>query len=84
LCVDGAKPFRPVGFDLAVGAMGYVARLTSAAMAGAIIFCVAMVLVVPVGVMFAGGAWSALVGWLLGEDATQRAVGTPWECVVED
>ena len=43
-------------------------------MAGAIIFCVAMVLVVPVGVMFAGGAWSALVGWLLGEEATQRAV----------
>jgi len=53
-------------------------------MAGAIIFCVAMVLVVPVGVMLGGAAWSALVGWLLGEDATQRAVGTPWECVIED
>lgn len=53
-------------------------------MAGAIIFSVVMVLVVPVGVMFAGGAWSALVGWLLGEDATQRAVGTPWECAPDE
>ena len=53
-------------------------------MAGAIIFCVAMVLVVPVGVMFAGGAWSALVGWLLGEDAAERAVGTPWACDVDE
>ncbi len=49
-------------------------------MAGAIVFCVAMVLVVPVGVMFAGAAWSALVGLLIGEDATERAVGTPYEC----
>ncbi|MFO7590062.1 MAG: hypothetical protein R6X23_04085 [Acidimicrobiia bacterium] len=53
-------------------------------MAGAILFCVAMVLVVPVGVMLGGAAWSALMGWLLGEDATERAVGTPWECVVDE
>ena len=79
MSVVGAND-SPRRFDRPEGQEGYVARLTSAAMAGAIIFCVAMVLVVPVGVMFAGGAWSALFGWLLGEDATQRAVGTPWEC----
>ena len=43
-------------------------------------FCVAMVLVVPVGVMLAGAAWSGLLGWLVGEDATERAVGTPYAC----
>ena len=30
---------------------------------GGIIFVVAMVIVVPVGVMFAGAAWSAVLGW---------------------
>jgi hypothetical protein len=46
--------------------------------AGAIIFVVAMVLVVPVGVMFGGAIWSALTGWLLVEDARTRAEGTPY------
>jgi hypothetical protein len=36
---------------------------------GAIIFVVAMVLVVPIGVMFAGAAWSVLFGWLSSETA---------------
>ena len=36
-------------------------------MAGGIVFVLAMVIVVPVGVMFAGAAWSALVGWLASE-----------------
>jgi hypothetical protein len=34
-----------------------------------------MVLVVPVGVMFAGAIWSALFGWLGSDDANQRAEG---------
>jgi hypothetical protein len=41
-------------------------------MAGAIVFAVAMVLVVPVAVMFGGAIWSALFGWLASEDANQR------------
>jgi hypothetical protein len=41
-------------------------------MPGAIIFVVAMVLAVPVGVMFGGAIWSALTGWLLSEDAHRR------------
>jgi hypothetical protein len=52
--------------------------------AGAIIFVVAMVLVVPVGVMFGGAIWSALMGWLLGDDAETRAVGTPYAVVTDD
>jgi len=31
---------------------------------GAVVFVVAMVLVVPVGVMVAGALWSAVFGWL--------------------
>ena len=42
-------------------------------MAGAIVFAVAMVLVVPVAVMFGGAIWSALFGWLGSEDAHARA-----------
>jgi hypothetical protein len=45
---------------------------------GAIIFVVVMVLVVPVGVMLGGAIWSALFGWGLGDDAVQRAEGTPY------
>jgi hypothetical protein len=33
-------------------------------MPGALVFVVAMVLVVPVGVMVAGALWSATFGWL--------------------
>jgi hypothetical protein len=42
-------------------------------MTGAIVFAVAMVLVVPVAVMFGGAIWSALFGWLASEDAHGRA-----------
>ena len=38
-------------------------------------FAVAMVLVVPVAVMFAGAIWSALFGWLASENAHERAHG---------
>lgn len=47
-------------------------------MPGALIFVVAMVLVVPVAVMFAGAAWSLVFGWLSVEDAERRAEGTPY------
>jgi hypothetical protein len=43
--------------------------------AGAIVFAVAMVLVVPVAVMFGGAIWSALFGWLASDDAHDRAYG---------
>ena len=42
-------------------------------MAGAIVFAVAMALVVPIAVMFGGAIWSALFGWLASEDAHDRA-----------
>lgn len=38
-------------------------------MPGGVIFVFAMVLVVPVAVMFAGALWSALFGWLEVADA---------------
>jgi hypothetical protein len=41
-------------------------------MAGAIIFAVAMVLVVPVVVMVGGAIWSAVFGWFASEDACER------------
>jgi len=44
-------------------------------MTGAIVFAVAMVLVVPVAVMVGGAIWSALFGWLSSEDAHDRAFG---------
>lgn len=36
-------------------------------------FVLAMVIAVPVGVMFAGAAWSALVGWLASESTEPTA-----------
>lgn len=46
------------------------------AMPGVVITIVAMVLLVPIGIMFAGAIWSALFGWVSSEDADQRAGGT--------
>jgi hypothetical protein len=46
-------------------------------MGGAIIFVVVMVLVVPIGVMVGGAAWSAAFGWSAVADANERAEGTP-------
>ena len=42
-------------------------------MAGAVVFAIAMVLVVPVAVMLGGAIWSALFGWLASDDANERA-----------
>ena len=47
-------------------------------MAGAIIFVVVMVLVVPVGVMVGGAVWSAVFGFFAVDDAKRRAEGTPY------
>ena len=52
-------------------------------MPGALIFVVAMVLVIPVAVMFAGALWSFLFGWLSVEDAERRAEGTPYAVTEE-
>jgi hypothetical protein len=40
--------------------------------AGGIIIAAIMLLVFPLLIMFGGAIWSALVGWLLVEDADQR------------
>jgi hypothetical protein len=44
---------------------------------GAVLIIVVLVLAGPVAVMVGGAAWSALVGWLVGDDADQRAEGQP-------
>ncbi len=42
-------------------------------MIGVVVVVVVLVLAVPVGVMFVGAVWSALVGRLLSDDADARA-----------
>jgi hypothetical protein len=46
-------------------------------MAGAIVFAVVMVVVVPIAIMFGGAIWSALFGWAASEDAHLRADDDP-------
>ncbi len=46
-------------------------------LAGPIIIVVVMALVGPIAVMLGGAIWSALVGWLLADDADTRAEGQP-------
>jgi hypothetical protein len=46
-------------------------------LAGPILVIVALVLVGPIAVMLAGAIWSAIVGWLLVDDAETRAEGQP-------
>jgi hypothetical protein len=46
-------------------------------MAGGIVMVVAMLLVLPVAVMVGGAAWSALMGWLLADDADVRNADAP-------
>ena len=38
-------------------------------MAGAIIFAVVMIVVLPVAIMMGGAVWSALFGYAVGDDA---------------
>lgn len=44
-------------------------------MLGVVLIVLALVLVGPILIMFAGAVWSALVGWLLTDDADQRNEG---------
>lgn len=46
-------------------------------MVGAVLVVIALVIVGPAVVMLGGAIWSALIGWLLLEDAEQRAEGQP-------
>jgi len=46
-------------------------------MAGAIVFAVVMIVVLPVAIMFGGAIWSALFGWVASEDAHVRAGDDP-------
>jgi|1185.fasta_scaffold43034_2 hypothetical protein len=41
--------------------------------AGGILIAVVMLLVLPVAVMLGGAIWSALLGWVLVDDAERRA-----------
>jgi hypothetical protein len=40
---------------------------------GGIVMTVLMILILPVAVMLGGAIWSALMGWLLTDDADQAA-----------
>jgi hypothetical protein len=44
---------------------------------GVVLIVLVMVLVGPVAVMLGGAVWSALMGFLLTDDADQRAEGRP-------
>ena len=46
-------------------------------MLGVVLVVLVMVLVGPIAVMLGGAIWSALVGWLVGDDADTRAEGQP-------
>ena len=46
-------------------------------MLGVVLVILTMVLVGPIAVMLGGAIWSALVGWLVGDDADSRAEGQP-------
>ncbi len=46
-------------------------------MPGALIIILVLVLVGPVAVMMGGAAWSALIGWQIGDVADERAEGQP-------
>jgi hypothetical protein len=41
--------------------------------AGGIVMAVVMLLLLPIAVMLGGAIWSALMGWLLVDDADTRA-----------
>jgi hypothetical protein len=41
-------------------------------MPGGVVIAIVMLLVLPVAVMLGGAVWSALMGWLLSEDAATR------------
>ena len=46
-------------------------------MLGVVVIILVLVLVGPVAVMIGGALWTAVVGWLIGDDADTRAEGQP-------
>jgi hypothetical protein len=46
-------------------------------MPGVVLIILTMVLIGPIAVMLGGAIWSAVVGWLVGDDADTRAEGQP-------
>ncbi len=46
-------------------------------MIGAVLIVIAMVVALPVAFFLVGALWSALLGWLLADDADERAEGQP-------
>ena len=46
-------------------------------LAGPVLIILVLVLIGPIAVMLGGAAWSGIVGWLIGDDADQRAEGQP-------
>jgi hypothetical protein len=46
-------------------------------MVGVVLIVLALVIAGPIAVMLGGAIWSGLAGWLLSDDADQRAEGQP-------
>ena len=46
-------------------------------MLGVVLIVLTLVLIGPIAVMVGGAIWSAVVGWLVGDDADTRAEGQP-------
>ena len=46
-------------------------------MLGVVLIVLTLVLIGPIAVMLGGAIWSAVVGWLVGDDADTRAEGQP-------
>jgi hypothetical protein len=44
---------------------------------GGVLIVIAMLVVLPVAVMLGGAIWSALMGWVLVDDADRRNVDAP-------
>jgi hypothetical protein len=70
---------RPHGPDFSVdgalreGGGQAPARYAPAMVASGIAMAVVLLLIIPIGVMLGGAAWSALMGFVLSEDAADRA-----------
>ena len=68
-CHDGSVPLRRPALRARRRFISYARRVA----AGGIIMVVLMLVLLPVAVMLGGAIWSALMGWLLVDDAEQRA-----------
>jgi hypothetical protein len=44
---------------------------------GVVLILLVIFVIGPIGLFVVGGAWSALTGWLLSEDADRRAADSP-------